>query len=225
VRGVLSVDISNFQVPGLGGKTAAECSREEIRQEVWEQIKRSVNVDGKTVLRDEILHSSFLDPDLVDSDLALPGLETNLEPLLVNYVNTWPMRPEAVTRLPNFFLASDYVRTHTDLATMEAANEAARRAVNGLLADAGSREKPCAVMPMLEPEVLAPWTAYDRVRFRLQLPWADPFGDSAQRVVAALTTLPPEARVHDPVGSPNENAVTPAPPVNVRRSISARRSI
>jgi uncharacterized protein with NAD-binding domain and iron-sulfur cluster len=35
--------------------------------------------------------------------------------------------------IPNLFLASDYVRTHTDLATMEGANEAARRAVNGLL--------------------------------------------------------------------------------------------
>ena len=35
-------------------------------------------------------------------------------------------------------LAADYVRTHTDLATMEAANEAARRAVNGILCAAGS---------------------------------------------------------------------------------------
>jgi hypothetical protein len=201
VRGVLSVDISNFQTAGLAGKKAAECSREEIRQEVWEQIKRSVNVGGKTVLRDDMLHSSFLDPDLVDSDPDLPGLETNLEPLLVNYVDTWAMRPEAVTRLPNLFLASDYVRTHTDLATMEAANEAARRAVNGLLLHAGSAEKPCAIMPMVEPPGLAPWKAYDRVRFRAQLPWSDPFGDSAQRLLAATTTLPPEARAPDPVGT------------------------
>ena len=215
VRGILSVDISNFGVPGLGGKTAAECTREEIRHEVWEQIKRSVNVGGQTLLRDDMLHSSFLDPDLVDTDPTRPGLETNLEPLLVNYVNTWPLRPEAVTRLPNFFLASDYVRTHTDLATMEAANEAARRAVNGLLATAGSTAAPCAVMPMVEPDVLIPWQAYDRVRFRAQLPWADPFGDSAQRLLAAATTLPPEARVVDPLSkSEAADAASPAPPVD-----------
>ena len=67
----------------------------------------------------------------------VPGFLQNLEPLLVNLVNTWALRPEATTAIPNLFLASDYVRTYTDLATMEGANEAARRAVNGLL---GRRE-------------------------------------------------------------------------------------
>ena len=62
---------------------------------------------------------------------AHPGFLRNAEPLLVNLVNTWALRPEATTAIPNLFLASDYVRTHTDLATMEGANEAARRAVNG----------------------------------------------------------------------------------------------
>ena len=36
-------------------------------------------------------------------------------------------------RIPNLVLAADYVRTYTDLATMEGANEAARRAVNAIL--------------------------------------------------------------------------------------------
>ena len=52
----------------------------------------------------------------------------------MNTVDSWRRRPDAVTRIPNLFLASDYVKTHTDLATMEGANEAARRAVNGILA-------------------------------------------------------------------------------------------
>ena len=56
----------------------------------------------------------------------------------MNLVDTWPLRPEATTAIPNLFLASDYVRTYTDLATMEGANEAARRAVNGLLDAASS---------------------------------------------------------------------------------------
>ena len=56
----------------------------------------------------------------------------------MNLIDTWRLRPEAVTKIPNLFLASDYVRTDTDLATMEAANEAARRAVNGILEASGS---------------------------------------------------------------------------------------
>ena len=58
-----------------------------------------------------------------------------------------------MTRIPNFFLASDYVRTYTDLATMEAANEAARRAVNGILSARGSTQEPCAIWNLQEPEV------------------------------------------------------------------------
>lgn len=171
VRGILSVDISNWREKGLAGQPAMGCSREEIKDEVWEQIKLSVNVNGHEILRDEDLHSWFLDPDLVDSDPGSPGLETNIEPLLVNYVDTWRLRPEAATRLPNLFLASDYVRTYTDLATMEAANEAARRACNGILAAAQVTQRPCGVWPLAEPAELAPFKAWDRLRYQRGLPW------------------------------------------------------
>ena len=77
----------------------------------------------------------FLDPAI---EFPNPTEAANLEPLLVNTAGSWAHRPDAVTRIPNLFLASDYVRTHTDLATMEGANEAARRAVNGILAASGS---------------------------------------------------------------------------------------
>ena len=130
VRGVLSVDISNWDAPGSDGRSAMQCSREEVMREVWAQLKRSVNID-RELLRDEDLHSWYLDPDIQPSGNG-SGLLTNAEPLLVNLVNTWALRPEATTRIPNLFLASDYVRTYTDLATMEGANEAARRAVNGV---------------------------------------------------------------------------------------------
>ena len=107
------------------------CSREEVVRETWRQLKRSINV-GEELLRDDDLHSWFLDPD-INIDPATPGFLRNAEPLLVNLIDTWALRPEATTAIPNLFLASDYVRTYTDLATMEGANEAARRAVNGLL--------------------------------------------------------------------------------------------
>ncbi|HTU61102.1 MAG TPA: FAD-dependent oxidoreductase, partial [Polyangiales bacterium] len=176
VRGVLSVDISDWDVPGLNGKSAQNCSRAEIAAETWQQLKNSLNVD-KEVLSDRQLHSWFLDPGIedrdADADPMTPRLATNAEPLLVNYVDTWRLRPEAVTRIPNLFLASDYVRTFTDLATMEAANEAARRAVNGILRVARTQADDCALWQLHEPELFAPWRAQDRVRFREGLAWQD----------------------------------------------------
>ncbi len=131
MHGILSVDVSDWTAPGSNGRPAMQCSREEVVRETWNQLKRSINA-GTEVLRDEDLHSWFLDAD-IDNDPTRSGYLKNAEPLLVNLVDTWALRPEAATSIPNLFLASDYVRTHTDLATMEGANEAARRAVNGLL--------------------------------------------------------------------------------------------
>jgi uncharacterized protein with NAD-binding domain and iron-sulfur cluster len=209
VKGILSVDISNWTVPGLSGKKADDCTREEIKQEVWEQIKLSVNVGGKTVLTDRHLHSWFLDPDILDTDPTEPGPETNLEPLLVNYTDTWSIRPEAVTRIPNLFLASDYVRTYTDLATMEAANEAARRATNGILAASRSRAAPCGVWPLQEPDLLLPLKALDRQRFRRQLPWNGELVSVAQQTLGLATLVPPDRHHPDPLSPESQPQVAP----------------
>ena len=171
VRGVLSVDISDWTAPGSDGRAAMLCSREEVMRETWNQLKRSINIDEE-LLRDEDLHSWFLDPDIRKDDVH-PALLRNSEPLLVNLVDTWGLRPEATTGIPNLFLASDYVRTYTDLATMEGANEAARRAVNGLLDAARFDGFRCDVWPMHEPEILAPWRVHDAARFEAGLPWDD----------------------------------------------------
>jgi geranylgeranyl pyrophosphate synthase/uncharacterized protein with NAD-binding domain and iron-sulfur cluster len=171
VRGVLSVDISNWDAPGSDGRSAMQCSREEVMREVWAQLKRSVNID-REVLRDEDLHSWYLDPDIQPSGNG-SGLLTNAEPLLVNLVNTWALRPDATTRIPNLFLASDYVRTYTDLATMEGANEAARRAVNGLLDATGFVGPRCGVWPLHQPEILVPLQRHDAARYAAGLPWDD----------------------------------------------------
>jgi hypothetical protein len=69
--------------------------------------------------------------------------------------------------VPNFFVASDFVRTFTDLATMEGANEAARRAVNGVLDATGSAAPRCQVFPLQEPGVLEPFRKLDLLRWRL----------------------------------------------------------
>jgi hypothetical protein len=196
-RGVLSVVISDWDTPGLNGKPARQCTRREIRDEVWEQLKRSLNVQGRVLLRDEDLIHWYLDLD-VD-----PVLKSNAEPLLVNLVDTWRLRPTAATAIPNLFLASDYVQTYTDLATMEGANEAARRAVNAILERSGASASPCRVWNLHEPEVLAPWRAHDLARYRQGLPWDGSLVRLALNALTALYrgTAALEGTIRDAVGS------------------------
>lgn len=162
VEGILSVDVSEWERPGRRtGKVAMACTPEEIRAEVWGQLTDHID-DGS--LREANVVTWFLDPAI---QFPNPTAATNLEPLLINTAGSWPDRPDAVTRIPNLLLAADFVRTHTDLATMEGANEAARRAVNGILDATGSRAPRCKLWELREPPLLAPFRALDRVRWKL----------------------------------------------------------
>ncbi len=185
INGIISVDISNWEAPGLNGRPARECTRGQVFEEVWAQLQRSLNSDDAEVLRDDNLCGWFLDPD-IRPDPANPAELTNTEALLVNLVDTWRLRPDATTSIPNFFLASDYVRTYTDLATMEGANEAARRAVNGILTASGHPGAPCELWPLQEPSVLAPWREYDAARFRAGLPWDHSLLDAVTTAVKVI---------------------------------------
>lgn len=168
VRGILSVDISDWETPGvMYNKPAQECSAEEIKDEVWTQLKQHLNVNGAICIEDSNLVTWFLDPDI---EFPNPGNATNAEPLLINTAGSLQYRPEAQIELENLFLASDYVRTYTDIACMEAANEAARRAVNCLLLAAGSTAAPAQLWPLEEPVFLKPLQEIDRIRFHLGLP-------------------------------------------------------
>ena len=120
-------------------------------------------------MEDANLLTWFLDPDI---EFPNPSPVTNLEPLLINTVGSLAHRPEAGTEIPNFCLAADYVRTYTDLACMEGANEAARRATNAILDREGSSVPRATIWPWEEPELFAPMREYDRLRFRLGLPHA-----------------------------------------------------
>ena len=174
VKGVLSVDISCWDEPGvLYNKTAKECTLDEIKNEVWAQLQRSLNVDGLVLLRDENLHSWFLDADIEFVPPNDPGTykKHNAQPLLVNLVNSWHLRPNAYTRIPNLFLASDYVQTNTDLATMEGANEAARRAVNAIISVSRAKQPYCRIWTLHEPYIFLIWRFVDARRYAKGLPW------------------------------------------------------
>jgi uncharacterized protein with NAD-binding domain and iron-sulfur cluster len=170
VKGILSVDISDWLHSKYKGVLAEDAKPEEVKDLVWDQLKRSLNIDGKTVLSDEMIEHWYLDRDIRWNPPE--RRDEDIEPLLVNTVNSWALRPEAVTRIPNLFLASDYVRTNTDLATMEGANEAARRAVNGILAADQSDQAPCKVWQLSEPLYFRPYKWIDKRRFDRGQPWS-----------------------------------------------------
>jgi uncharacterized protein with NAD-binding domain and iron-sulfur cluster len=169
VGGILSVDISNWTAPGTLNANPAmlATSREEIKNEVWTQLKAALNAPNRAQLEDGNLLAWFLDPDI---QLPNPGTVTNLEPLLINHVGSLAARPDAYTEIGNLFLAADYVRTHTDLATMEAANEAARRATNAILAVSGIAAQPCDLWEFDIPIAMRGAQRLDQVRFRMGLP-------------------------------------------------------
>jgi uncharacterized protein with NAD-binding domain and iron-sulfur cluster len=175
VEGIVSVDISEWQEPGRAiDKVAMACTKEEIRTEVWAQLVAHID-DGS--LDEANVVDFFLDPAI---KFPNPTEATNLEPLLVNTKGSWADRPDAVTRIPNFFLASDFVRTFTDLATMEGANEAARRAVNGILDATGSAARRCPIWPLQEPRAFEAARRADRVLWGLRQPARPPVSVNAR---------------------------------------------
>lgn len=146
VNGVLSVDICAWDQPGrFTSKTAAECtSAGEVLTEVWRQLQASLN-GAEPILRDEDLADWRLDDNIEFG----PNGARNHTPLLVHPPGSWFRRPRAETRIRNLMLASDYVQTTTDLATMEGANEAARIAANSIFAREGLEAK-AALFPVEE---------------------------------------------------------------------------
>ncbi len=153
IRTVLSVIISDWGAPGdFFGKSARGCSPNELKEEVWRELKAHFNdrpaFDGLPAQR------IFGDADLVEWRVNNWNLYErrweNHEELFINGVNSLWLRPNAQTEIDNFFVAGDFVRTSTDLATMESANESARLAVNGVLEHYGASEPRCEVWK-LEP--------------------------------------------------------------------------
>jgi uncharacterized protein with NAD-binding domain and iron-sulfur cluster len=165
----LSVDASDWDTPGiLFGKPAKECTREQVAQEVWAQMTAHLNDNGKVELPDDIVHSWFLDPGI--AWVKSKGRNRNDTPLLVNTVGTWDKRPKARTKVPNLFLAGDYVQTDVDLATMEGANESGRSAVNALLDASGSKAEPAKKYTLYDPPEFEALKRADAMRFRAGQP-------------------------------------------------------
>jgi uncharacterized protein with NAD-binding domain and iron-sulfur cluster len=97
---------------------------------------------------------------------------TNASPLLINTVGSLRHRPRAETAAPNLVLAADYVRTETDIASMESANEAARRAIRAILRrlDRNPAASPPAVWGLDEPRIFDPLKRQDDIAYKVGAP-------------------------------------------------------
>jgi uncharacterized protein with NAD-binding domain and iron-sulfur cluster len=162
VGGLISVDVSDWNTPGVFvTKPAKQCTPNEIAQEIWEQLKAALNgtAPGEETLTDAMLHSWHLDDDL-DFSGGLPPV--NRSRLLVHPPGSYDIRPEAATQIGNLVIAADFVRTGTDLASMEGANEAGRRAVNAILQRDASTAPRAQIWPLQEPTEFRYAKAIDR---------------------------------------------------------------
>lgn len=175
VRDCLSTIVSDWFTPGVFNRKAArDCTPREIAEEIWAQVKAHLNDTGREVLTDDMLHSWFLDPAIIAS--GTPQV-TNDEPLFIQSPGSWSDRPQSATRIPNLFLAGDWVRTDINVTTMEGANEGAREAVNALLDAAGSDEPRCGILTLFRPPEFEPVKLADRALYRLGLPNALDLGN------------------------------------------------
>ena len=195
VRDILSVDISDWDAPGVHtthqarpraparGDPGRGLGPAQARDQPPRRRDPDRRHETRLVPRSRHLVGGTVDP----GDIHVEGMDVDAEPLLVNKAGRWGLRPTAHTGIPNLFIASDYVRTNTNLATMEAANEAARRAVNGILDATDSSAAECKVWPIYEPWLLGPLRWYDARRYARGLPW-DPRPPIIVRIVHAIVS-------------------------------------
>ena len=160
-RAVLSVDVGAWRTgsmnPALGGRPAWRCTEREIADEVWRQITAALPEASRHLPTPRWHH---VDRHLGFDDR---GVVRNLAPYLIPIKGDWKHRPGAepwdptpgadsppphapheadvwqarhggqLVHWDKLVFAGAYVRTFTRMTTMEAANEAARHAVNAIL--------------------------------------------------------------------------------------------
>jgi uncharacterized protein with NAD-binding domain and iron-sulfur cluster len=167
VKDSFSVILSDWVTPGiLYGKPAKELTPDQIAKESFAQIQAHLNDSGSQVLRDDMLHSWFLDPAIK----PVAGGVDNDTPLFIQDPGEWGNRPESVTRIRNFFLAGEWVRTNINVTTMDGANQGGRQAANGVLAASGSTAARAPLWKLLVPPEFEAFRLVDQVSYRLGLP-------------------------------------------------------
>jgi hypothetical protein len=201
VRGLLSVDICDFDTPGrLVRKPARDCDIEETGREIWQQLAASLWGGGaeraaRAASPSASLPAPYLDHH-VDSLVIRDPVSKRVQqipPYFITPPSSWWRRPGPLpemsscedgyrVRLDALVVVGAFTQTYTGLTTMEAANESGRHGVNAILADAegragvpsGSRWERARIWPLEadEPADLDPWKLVDERLFRAGKPHA-----------------------------------------------------
>lgn len=175
VKSVWSVGICQTDEPGiLTNKSFNECSPEEIRQEVWAQIKRSyaqaniTTVSGEKVSeKNEVLFYMW---DSFKYNPATKQIEI-WEPKFSNNAATLQYQPSNVTSVPNLLFATGYTKTDRFIYSMESAAEAGTACANHILSLTGSQDQTPVFPFKLPVSFLRPLCWLDRVLFRVGMPY------------------------------------------------------
>jgi hypothetical protein len=198
LRGILSVDVSSCFTPDREGvRVVDERSREGILNRVLAQLLEAF--DRPTAARlERAVYAAHLDDDV---HLGPTGVE-NAGRLLVHPPGSWHARPTATLDIPNLFLAADYVQTSVDLASMEGANEAGRRAARGVLRAFGLDDSRVKLFAFEALDRFAALKALDERLHRARLPHLLDLGDRVADLLPRPTRIlqalrPPAAEPWD----------------------------
>lgn len=166
VKGLISVDISEWERPGiLFGKPAQNCTPEEVRAEAWAQLLQGADPSTRTQLMNAKILNWSIDPTVH----FRPQKNAYRDGLFMNIADSWKNRPNNSTQYSNLFLTGDYTQTWTDLACMEGACESGKRVTNAILAAQGDSSL-VKVMRPDEPQAFLAGKLIDQMRFKAGLP-------------------------------------------------------
>jgi hypothetical protein len=108
-----------------------------VASRTWPLRDRDDDEIGNLIRKEMLEYLPHLRNDLRDT--AVQAHFT--EPLFVNTIGSWQLRPRAVTKIDNLFMAGDYCQTEADLATMESAVISGINAAAAVLGRAGKRHR------------------------------------------------------------------------------------
>lgn len=176
IKGGWSVAACTAYTPGiLYEKTMAECSEEEIKEELWAQLSRNKNLQDLIIknnpfslTKDIVVRWAPMwptyDPAGGKKYADNPPSRTT-EPKFTNNAGSYALRPSFRTYLSNTFISTGYIKETIDIYSMEAACIAGKTVANAV---DGERTP----MPTLRgrPGFLAPFRAIDSVCYSLGLP-------------------------------------------------------
>ena len=138
-------------------KPFIECSHQEIQKEVWYQITHS-ELGASLGLGDV----NILDYNVWNTYVYDGAKISTREPKFSTNKGTYYLRPDNKTAYQNFYFATAYTKTQTDMFEMEGAAESGRRAARML-------EKSVRVVESSRPALFAPYRWLDLVFSRFNL--------------------------------------------------------